>query len=119
MAIRYIVVCKHFDHFTGNEYTHYGFENLQKAFAFYKHKRMYDFDYEDAYRNTHIYATHNDAVELKPQRQHARTKEEWLSLNELFPIERKYIGESVIRDVEPTAHTDEDDYVFDDDSWSF
>jgi hypothetical protein len=73
--------CNYYDYFGGSDKHRYKvFTNLREGWSEYKRAVFKDYDYGDSWQHTRLIVTNDDSIIEKPQRLHARTKEEWCKL---------------------------------------
>ena len=82
-----VIQIEHYDYFGGHKFEHIQIEGALAGWNKYKELAQKDFSYEDAWRFTEIlYTTTPCAVEVKPQRPHARSHYEWCTLEKAKSI---------------------------------
>lgn len=87
----------YYNYFGGHKPEYKSFTNLLEGWAEYKRLKATDFDYDDAWKETTYFITHNYTVENKPQRPHARTKSEWEAMcNQKYEDEHLGFSKEVI-----------------------
>ena len=76
-----IIDCIFYSYFGGmSKHKRKTYRNLLEGWNIYKRTQANDFEYEDAWQRTTFRVVREDRERRKPQRPHARTKQEWVKL---------------------------------------
>ena len=129
--MKMLIIVKEYDSFarngSNNHEEQFVAEGALNAYNKYKELKAHDFDYDDHYVETRLWRIKggtNYPYILKPQRPHARTKEDWEEMNQSpFPFFDQEVTEQCdiethVRDI-PFVTKKEEEYFFDHNDYDF